>query len=130
MKRKWIRPLFVSAALYDLGLGLLFLFAFPAIFQRFGITLPNHPAYVQFSAALVAVFGLGYWFVAQAPERNRDLIKLGVLMKLAYSVIVLGYWSRNAIPVMWVPLAWIDLAFMAAFLAALRVLPAPQPGGG
>ena len=123
MKREWISRLFVIAAIYDLVLGMAFLLAHHAIYRRFNISLPNHPAYVQFSAAMVAIFGLGFWFVAQDPERNRDLIKLGVLMKLAYSMIVLYYWFQTAVPVMWVPLAWTDLTFMVAFLAALRALP-------
>jgi hypothetical protein len=122
MKREWIRPLFVVAAAYDLVLGVLFLFAYPAIYGRFGIALPNHPGYVQFAAAVVAIFGVGFWYVSRAPERNRDIIKLGVLLKLAYSSVVLGWWLRGQIPAMWVPFAWIDLVFLVAFVATLRAL--------
>jgi hypothetical protein len=122
MKREWIRPLFVVAAIYDLLLGAIFLIAYPAVFGRFGVPLPNHPGYIQLPAALVAIFGLGFWFVARAPERNRDIIKLGVLFKLAYSGVVLGWWFRGQIPVMWVPFAWIDLAFLLTFIATLRAL--------
>jgi len=120
MKASWIRPLFVIAALYDTVLGVAFFFAFKPVYERFGIPLPNHDAYVQLPAALIAIFGIGFWFVARAPERNRDLITLGVLMKLAFSGVVLSYAFRDAIPPMWVPLAWIDVAFMLAFIAALR----------
>jgi hypothetical protein len=120
MKTSWVRPLFMIAALYDLILGVVFFFAFKPIYGRFIIPLPNHDAYVQLPAALIAIFGLGFWFVAQDPERNRDLITLGVLMKLAFSGIILSYAFRDAIPSMWVPLAWIDLAFMVAFIAASR----------
>src|SRR5438093_1285077 len=84
--------------------------------------VPAHPAYIQFSAAVVATFGLGFWFVARAPERNRDIVKLGVLLKLAYSSIVLIYWFQGRMPSMWVPFAWIDLAFLLAFLASLRII--------
>ena len=94
MKREWIRPLFVVAAVYDLLLGVIFLIAHPAVYARFGVTPPNHPGYVQFAAALVGIFGIGFWYVARAPERNRDIIKLGVLLKLAYSGVVLGWWFR------------------------------------
>ena len=125
MNTSWIRPLFVFAAVYDLVLGAVFFFAFKPVYERFAIPLPNHDAYVQLPAALIAIFGLGFWFVAQAPERNRDLIKLGVLLKLAFSGIVLSYAFRDAIPQMWVPLAWVDAAFMLAFIAALR---APRAG--
>lgn len=125
MKASWVRPLFVVAALYDLVLGVAFFFAFKPLYERFAIPLPNHDAYVQLPAALIAIFGLGFWFVARAPERNRDLITLGVLMKLAFSGIILSYAFRDAIPSMWVPLAWIDAGFMVAFIAAAR---APKAG--
>jgi len=127
MKREWIRPLFQIAAGYDFIIGVSFLLAYPAFFGWFGVELPNHPAYVQFSSAMVAVFGIGFWYVARAPERNRDIIKMGVMLKVAYSTVVLGWWFRGEMPGMWVPFAWIDLAFILAFLAALRALPA---GGG
>ena len=123
MKREWIRPFFMIAAAYDFIIGVLFLLAYPRVYAAFNVTLPNHPGYIQFAAALVAIFGIGFWFVARAPERNRDIIKLGVLLKLAYSAVVLGWWFKGQMPGMWVPFAWIDLAFLAAFLAALRVVP-------
>jgi hypothetical protein len=125
MKASWVRPLFLFAGLYDMVLGVAFFLAFKPIYERFTIPLPNHDAYVQLPAALIAIFGIGFWFVSRAPERNRDLITLGVLMKFAFSGIVLSYALRDAIPPMWVPLAWIDVAFMVAFIAALQ---APAPG--
>jgi len=126
MKREWIRPFFMIAAAYDGILGVVFLLAYPAVYAAFNVTLPNHPAYVQFAAAVVMIFGIGFWYVARAPERNRDIIKLGVLLKLAYATVVLGWWFRGHMPGMWVPFAWIDLAFLAAFVGALRALP-PVP---
>jgi len=130
MTPKWIRPLFVVAAAYDILLGLIFLLAFRQIYAAFGVTLPNHDAYVLFGAALVAVFGIGFYFVSRDPERNRDIIKLGVLLKLSYAGIVLAYHFRHQIPAMWVPFAYIDLVFMIAFLLALRALPAARAAAG
>jgi len=125
MKREWIRPLFVVAGIYDLVLGLVYLLAYQPVYVRFGVDLPNHPGYVQLNAIFVVIFGLGFLLVAQAPERNRDIIKLGVLLKLAYSGLVLTYYFMGNMPAMWVPFAVIDLLFMLTFLAALRALPAP-----
>lgn len=123
MTPRWIRPLFVVAGLYDFGLGLLFLFAWQFMYTHFHIAYPNHAGYILFGAAAIAIFGIGFWFVAAAPVRNRDIIKLGVLLKLAYAGTVLSFWFQHAIPAMWVPFAWIDLAFLLTFIAALRVLP-------
>lgn len=122
MKREWIGPFFVFAALYDFVLGVLFLLAWRQCYGMFNIEPPNHPAYIQFAAAVVATFGIGFWYVARAPERNRDIIKLGVLLKLAYSGIVLSYWFQGRMPSMWVPFAWIDLGFLVAFVASLRTI--------
>ena len=40
------------------------------------------------------------------------------------STVVLAWWFKGQMPGMWVPFAWLDLAFLAAFLASLRTLPA------
>ena len=130
MKRDWIRPFFFVAALYDFVLGLVFLFAWRAVYARFNVTLPNHPAYIMVPALLIAIFGVGFWFVAQAPERNRDIIKMGIMLKLAYAVPVLIYYYQGQMPPMWVPFAWIDLAFMLAFIGALRAVGAGRGAEG
>jgi hypothetical protein len=122
MKREWIRPLFVVAALYDLVLGVVFLVAFKTVYRWYGVTLPNHDGYIQFAACVVAIFGLGFWMVSRDPERNRDLIKLGVLFKASYSGVVLGHAALGSMPSMWIPFAWIDLLFLVSFLAALRAI--------
>jgi len=127
MRTEWVKPLFVVAALYDLVLGTVFALGFKIILPRFGVPLPNHDAYLQLPAALIAIFGIAFWFVARDPARNRDIIKLGVLLKLAFSGIVLAHYARGTMPPMWVPFAVADLVFMAAFLAALRAVPAWRP---
>jgi hypothetical protein len=122
MKRDWIHPLFVVAAIYDLGLGLVVLTMHPAIYTYFGIAAPNHPGYVELPAALVAIFGAGFWLVSRDPWRNRDIVKLGILLKLAYAGIVLGYAARGNMPSLWIPWAWVDLVFAGLFVLALRAL--------
>ncbi|MEO5617409.1 MAG: hypothetical protein ABIS67_06530 [Candidatus Eisenbacteria bacterium] len=122
----WVRPLFLAAAIYDLVLGLVFGLGFKAIYTRFGIALPNHDAYVQLPAAMIAIFGLGFWMVSRDPVRNRNLIVLGVLLKLAFSGVVLGHRFFAGIPDLWVPFAVADAIFMFAFLAALRAVPATR----
>jgi hypothetical protein len=127
MSASWIKPLFVIAGLYDVLLGAAALAAFKPIYNQFGIMLPNHDGYVQWGAAVVLVFGIGFWFVASDPVRNRDIIKMGVLFKLAYAATVLGHSFFGTIPMLWVPFAWIDLVFAALFIAALRSLGSSAP---
>jgi quinol-cytochrome oxidoreductase complex cytochrome b subunit len=127
MTRPWIRPLFVVAGVYDLVLGLGYLFLYRWVFNRFSVMLPNHPAYLQLNALFVVVFGLGFLLVARDPERNRDIIRLGVLLKLAYAGIVFTYAALGNMPSMWIPWAVCDLLFAAAFLLALRAIPTGRP---
>jgi hypothetical protein len=129
MKREWVSPLFLVAAAYDFVLGLGFMVAFKPVMTAFNIELPNHDAYVQLPAAMIAIFGIGFWFVSRAPERNRDIIKLGIMLKLAYSGIILAWYAKGMMPTLWVAFALADLAFMVAFVAALRAVPVPRPEG-
>lgn len=127
MRAPWIRPFFVVAGVYDLILGVVFGLLFKPIYTWYGIELPNHDGYVQWGAAVVAIFGIGFLFVAAAPERNRDLIVLGILFKLAYAATILGHWVFATVPPMWLPWAWMDLVFAALFVVALRSLPKAAP---
>lgn len=126
MVPKWTRLLFVVAAVYDFGLGVLYLLAWRWIFAWCGIAPPNHPSYVQFAAATIAIFGIGFGMVAAAPQRNRDIIKLGILFKLAFGGMVVRYLFSEPVAPMWVAYGFCDLVFAAAFAVALRAIP---PGG-
>ena len=123
--RPWIRPLFVVAGISDLVLGIPYLFLYRTVFGWFNVLLPNHPGYVQLNALFVTIFGIGFLLVAQDPSRNRDIIRLGVLLKLAYSGIVLIYAAMGNMPAMWIPWAICDLVFVVLFFMALRAIPAP-----
>lgn len=122
MSRARVRALFLIAGLYDGLLGLGFLAVGPRIFVLFGVTPPNHWAYVQFSAALVLTFGLMFLAVAARPEANRNLIPFGILLKVSYSTIVFYHWSAGGLPAMWIPFAFFDAAFAVLFVWALMAL--------
>ncbi len=125
----WIRPLFLIAAAYDGVLGVAFLVALGPIYQALNIPPPNHAGYVQFPAALLIVFAIGFLMIARDPVRYRDFIILGILLKISYCSVVFGHWFLSSIPGIWVVFAWCDLAFLAAFVAAFRSLePVPAPG--
>jgi len=115
---KWISPLFASAAIYDGGLGLLFIVAPGYPFRLFDVTPPNHWGYVQFPAALLIIFALMFVAVARDPLGSRNLIPYGILLKLAYCGVVFYHWFATDIPGMWKPLAVIDLVMGALFVWA------------
>ena len=64
-------------------LGAAHFFFYPSFYARFGVELPNHPGCVQLNALFVTIMGVGFWMVARAPMRNRDMIALGSLFKAA-----------------------------------------------
>ena len=124
MKVKTIKLLFIISALYDFILGVIFLVGFRKIYNYFNIALPNHDGYVQFGAALVAIFGVGFWFVAQDPQRNRDIIKMGILLKVSYSGVAFYHAALGNLPGIWLPFAWLDIIFLVLFIRTLKTLKA------
>ena len=110
--------LFTVAGLYDGILGVAFLLAPASVFDRYGVTPPNHFGYVQFPAALLIVFAVMFFAVAIDPRANRNLIPYGILLKAAYCGLAFGYWFTQGIPDMWKPFAIADVAFGALFFWA------------
>ncbi|MBK8191277.1 MAG: hypothetical protein IPK79_12605 [Vampirovibrionales bacterium] len=117
---RWASVLFTVAGLYELALGLVFLFAPQAVFSHFNVTPPNHFGYVQFSAALLLIFALMFFEIARAPYPRRDLIGYGILMKAAYCGVAGFYLMKGRLPDMWQPFLIADALFMLGFALALR----------
>jgi hypothetical protein len=120
--KKMIQVLFSVAAIYDGLLGTAFLFASSALFQWFDVAPPNHPGYVQFSAALLIVFAVMFIAVAINPVRNCNLIPYGILLKVSYCGVTLFHWLTAGIPGMWKPFCLFDIVFLALFVWALATL--------
>ena len=114
----WIKLLFGASAIYDLLLGLAFLFGMDSLFARFGVTPPNHPGYVQFPALILILFAGLYFQIASNPVRFRNLIPYGVGLKIAYAGIVFFYMLTSEIPAMWKPFAYADTLFAIGFIVA------------
>ena len=100
-KEKYYRGLFTIAAVYDVLLGITFTF-FPArAFDALGIRekLPAFGGYLTLLGAFVFVIGIAYFLIASGDlQRNRDLILIGTLYKLAYSATAFYYWSAGGLP--------------------------------
>ena len=122
MTSNWIRPFFLVAGLYDAILGLIFFFGHNSVFAYFEVTPPNHPAYVEFPALLLIVFGAMFLQISTDPVRLRPLIPYGIALKAAYSGIAFWYYFNTGISSMWMPWAWLDLAFIAGFCISWMAL--------
>jgi hypothetical protein len=110
-----ISIIFAASGVYDGLLGLVFLVAPAAMYDRFHVTPPNHWGYVQFGAALLIIFALMFFQVAARPAANRNLIPYGFLLKVAYAGTVFAYWFTQGLPGMWKPFAFCDAAFAVLF---------------
>jgi len=117
-----ISILFILAALYDGGLGVAFLLASDHIFGWLNVVPPNHPGYVQFSAALLLIFAIMFSAIAINPDRNRNLIIYGILLKVSYCGVVAYHWLSKGVPYIWKPFFVFDLVFLALFIWAFMTL--------
>ncbi|MGA9453005.1 MAG: hypothetical protein WBW41_16875 [Verrucomicrobiia bacterium] len=100
-KEKYYRSLFTIAAVYDILLGITFTFFPERAFDALGIRekLPAFGGYLTLLGAFVFVIGIAYLLIASGDlRRNRDLILVGTLYKLAYSATAFYYWSVGNIP--------------------------------
>jgi hypothetical protein len=116
MNIKFVKIIFIIAALYDGILGLAFLFFSGPTFQFFEVTPPDHLSYVQFPAILLLIFAALFYRVAMDPIGNRFIIPYGIALKIGYSSLVFYYVLTTGIAAMWVPWAWADLVFLIAFV--------------
>ncbi len=115
VKPVFIKTVFVIAALYDGVLSLAFLFFGSQLFERFQITQPNHYGYIHFPALLLLAFAVMFAQVAADPVRNRNLIPYGMGLKVAYAGTVFFHQLTGTVPAMWIPMAWMDIAFLFLF---------------
>ncbi len=117
-----VSVLYYIAALFDGVLGLAFLFAGPELFAAFGIPPLENWGYLQFSAALLIVFGLMFLAVARAPVANRNLIPYGMLLKLSFCSVAFYHWATVGVEDVWKQIAFVDLAFLALFFWSYRAI--------
>ena len=115
-----IKWLFCTAAIYDAVLGIAFLLAPTRVFAWIDLPPPSHLGYVQFPAALLLVFTLMYGAIALNPQKNRNLIPYGILLKVSYCSVVLFHWMSSDLPWIWKPFFVADLIFLVLFLWAWK----------
>jgi hypothetical protein len=118
MSLKTVKAVFMASAVYDILLGLIFGLFYKMVYNTFQTTLPNHPGYIQLVALYILIFGIGFWFVAKNPLAHVGIILLGIMMKLAFIVVVLGHLFFGSVPNFYIPFAIIDAVFLVLFVMA------------
>ena len=89
--RGW-KTFFWCAAAFNVLIGVA-LMIFPG--NNTGHDFGSGPLPVRAMGWFIAVFGIGYAIVANAPERHRGIIKLGVIGKLGFVVMMLFAWNAE-----------------------------------
>jgi hypothetical protein len=114
-KERRFRVMFVLAAMYDIGLGIVFTFFYRPAFDLLGIAdeVPEG-GYIPLLGAFVLVLGIAYALIARGDlVRNFDLIVVGTLYKLAYSAIALFFLLIGQVPhTIFVLFGAIDVVFL------------------
>lgn len=119
------RVVFVLAATYDISLGIVFTFFSTPAFEVLGLEdEAPEGGYVPLLGSFTLVLGIAYALIARADlYRNRDLIVVGTLYKLAYSAIAVFFLAIDQVPhPAFVVLGAIDVVFLVLMTRCLVLL--------
>ena len=122
MSLKTVKSVFMASAVYDILLGLIFGLFYKTVYNTFETTLPNHAGYIQLIALYILIFGVGFWYVAKNPLAHLGIIRLGIMMKIAFIVVVKGHLLFGSVPSFYIPFAVIDTVFLVLFVMAESVV--------
>ena len=97
----YYKTLFLIAALYDTVLGIVFTFFPRTAFGMLGIAdqLPAFGGYISLIGAFLIVLGIAYFMIFFGElYKNRGLIVVGALYKLAYCAVIFYYFFNGDLP--------------------------------
>src|SRR5215469_13794646 len=86
----FFKRMFLLGALWNVLGGAFIVIATPWIFSRAGLRPPEPSLYYDSWIALFVTFGIGYFMVYRNPDANKNIVILGIIGKLAFSVIFIG----------------------------------------
>ncbi|OGS71092.1 MAG: hypothetical protein A3F91_10280 [Flavobacteria bacterium RIFCSPLOWO2_12_FULL_35_11] len=98
---KYYKGLFLLVAVYDIILGIIFMFFTKSTFEFLGIPekLPEFDGYLTLIGVYVLILGIAYYLIYKGDlQKNRDLILIGVLYKLGYCAVTFYYFIIGDIP--------------------------------
>jgi hypothetical protein len=100
-REKFYRALFLIATIYDVLLGIIFSFFYRTAYKILGIAnkLPTSGSYLSLIGAFLFVIGIAYYLIYRGDLlKNRDLVTIGALYKLAYCLVAICYTIIGDIP--------------------------------
>jgi len=116
----WMRNALFATAVMNLLAGIAFLPPAARVRALAGLPAGTDPLYLSMVALFVALFGLGYLWVAVANRPERLFIALGAIGKLGFFTLLVGFWLAGSLPAMALPGGAADLVFAVLFFQWLR----------
>ena len=86
------------AAVYNLLWGAWVVLLPNHFFELVGMDLPRHPMIWQGMGMVIGVYGLGYWWAAQAPLTHWPIVAVGFLGKVFGPMGFLFNYLRDKVP--------------------------------
>ncbi len=122
MTENFYKKMFLIGALWNLLGGVGIVLFTGRIFASASLSPPHPPLYYQAWIALFMTFGIGYWMVSVDPYGNRNIVILGIIGKLAFSVTFVGNMLafRGEVPLLFVVPVVGDLIFVVLYWMFLR----------
>ncbi len=125
MKEGYYKGLYLISALYDFILGIAFLLFYKTIFGITGMNLPRNPAYLTFSAAIIALYGVLLFMIYLNLNGSRRLVIYAILVKFAYVGTVLYYYllvGPAYVDAPFLIFAGFDFIFALLFIESLKFI--------
>jgi hypothetical protein len=100
-RARYYKMLFLISSAYDILLGIIFIFFYKASFDLLRISekLPQFGGYLSLIGAFLFVIGVAYYLIYLGDLiKNRDLILVGILYKLAYCTTTFFYFVIGQVP--------------------------------
>jgi len=121
-RERYHKTMFFISALWNWGVSLLFI-SLSIINKQFLSPFLNRiPESMMFFYAFLAavfIFGIGYYWIGKDVQRNRDIIKIGILGKIAVFALFLIYTISGEVTLIGLMAAIIDLVFAGLFVEVL-----------
>ena len=117
---KW---LFIIGAVFNwimaAGFTLLSIIFYSSIFSLFGTSPPPTLFFLHALLALIAVYGIGYFIVGLDITKNRGIVWLGILSKMAFFFYCCIFYLLGDLKFIIVPLGFLDFIFACLFIEFL-----------
>ncbi|MFC1718526.1 hypothetical protein ACFL6S_33025 [Candidatus Poribacteria bacterium] len=121
MGEKFYKRMFLIAAIMNVAGGVVIVALTGWIFSIANLNPPDPPAYYYSWIALFVAFGIGYYMVYRNMYENKNIVILGTIGKLTFSVIFICnmIFSWGQIPWLFIVPVVNDLIFVILFWAFL-----------